>query len=127
MVHPVLQLLATQPQLLADHAQAYLKLVATEVDRVAAAWRRQTLLHAAALCCLGVAWVLLGVACMLWVALPSVPGHALWVLLGAPALPALAGAWCLRAARPPGEAVAFDNVRQQLREDLMLLREVSAR
>ena len=32
MIHPLLQLIATQPQLLADHAEAYGEMLAVEVE-----------------------------------------------------------------------------------------------
>ena len=65
-MHPLLALLATRPQLLVDHAQAYAELFNEEFALARAAWRRQVLLFAVALCCLGVAAVLAGVATLLW-------------------------------------------------------------
>lgn len=126
MLHPLLRLMATQPQLLLDHAQGYAELVTTEMGSVAANWRRRALLHAMTLCCLVVAAVLAGVALMLWAVTPAVPAQALWVLIGAPLLPVAVGLWCLNEVRVQGEAGAFDGVRRQLAEDLMLLREASA-
>lgn len=67
--HPLLHLLLTQPRLLADHVEAYAELVATEIGNVSVAWKRRALLNAVALCCLGVAAVLAGVALMLWAVL----------------------------------------------------------
>lgn len=125
-MHPLLKLMATQPRLLAEHAQAYAQLVALEIDNVSSAWRRRTLLQAAALCCLGVASVLAGVAWMLWAVVPGVAATAAWALLGAPLLPLAAGLWCLHLAHAQPAVCAFDSLRQQIRLDLTLLREAGA-
>jgi len=126
MLRRLLHLIATQPELLAQHAHGYLELVSAETGSACATWRRRTLLYAVALCCLLVAAVLAGVAGMLWAVLPAVPLQALWVLIGAPLIAAAVALVCLRAARPQGDDQAFDNLRQQIREDLQLLREVNA-
>ena len=49
MLQPVLHLMTTRPELLADHALAYSELVVQEVGLLARAWRRRTLLMAVAL------------------------------------------------------------------------------
>lgn len=126
MLYTLLRLFATKPQLLADHAQAYADLVTQEVGVVSRAWKRQAILNAAALFCAGVAAVLVGVALMLWVAIPAIPAQALWVLIVVPLAPGIAAAWCLLAARAPAEGTPFDNVRQQMKADLAMLREASA-
>lgn len=125
MLYRLLHLMATQPQLLAEHAHGYLDLLAAESDSFCTRWRRRTLLQAVALCCLVVAAVLVGVACMLWAVLPAVPPQALWVLIAVPLIPSAVAIGCLRAARLQGDDNAFDNLRQQIREDLQLLREMS--
>ena len=58
MLHPLLHLVATQPQLLADHAEAYAELVAEELGDFSVTWKRRALLNAVALCFGGVAAVL---------------------------------------------------------------------
>ena len=50
MIHPLLRLAATQPQLLADHAEAYAGLVGEELGRSVAAGKQRLLLSAVALC-----------------------------------------------------------------------------
>ncbi len=121
-MHPLLRLLATNPELLAGHAQAYAELLALEIGAASASWHRRARLQACALCCLSVAAVLAGVALMLW-SVAYAP--ALWALLSAPLLPLAAGLWCLLAARQPPGQRPFDSLRRQLREDLALLREAS--
>ena len=45
-VHPLLHLIATRLQRLADHAEAYAELVAVEIDRMSAIWTRLALRNA---------------------------------------------------------------------------------
>jgi hypothetical protein len=125
MIHPLLRLVATQPQLLADHAEAYAGLVADELGKTGAVWRQRLLLAAVALCLVGVAVVLAGVALMLWAVLPATEILAPWALFAAPAAPALAALGCGVAARRDG-GDTFAEVRQQVAADLVMLREVSA-
>jgi hypothetical protein len=126
MLHPLLHLITSQPQLLSDHAQAYADLVAEELARAATAWRRRAVLNAIALCCMGVTAVLAGVAFMLWAVIPAANIEAPWALLVAPVLPALMAAWCMLVARPAGNDAAFDKLRQQLNADMLMLREAGA-
>ena len=100
MLHPLLHLIATKPQLLADHAQAYAELAAVEVGEFSAAWKRRVALFTVAAFCMGLAVVLaaLGAACL------------------------LAG----RAQMKNGKTSAFANLREQVKADLLMLREVSA-
>ena len=96
-MHPLFHLLATRPQLLADHAEAYAELVAVEVNRMSATWTRLALLNAMALCSLSVALALAGVALMLWAVMPALPAQAPWVLIVVPLLPLAAAVGCLLA------------------------------
>ena len=125
MIHPLFLLIATRPQLLADHAEAYAELVATELGQVSAAWRRRALLYAVALACLVAAAVLAGVALMIWAVIPVATMQAPWALVVVPLLPMAAAAGCLLAVRSRGEASGFDNIQQQMKADLAMLREVS--
>lgn len=125
-MHPLLHLIATRPHLLADHAEAYAELVAAEIGSVSAAWKRRAMLNAVALCCLGVAVVLAGVALMLWAVIPAAPVQALWVLIAVPLVPMVMAVWCVLAAQPQGDDGPFDNVRRQVKADMAMLREVSA-
>ena len=122
-MHPLLNLLATQPQLLADHVEAYAELAAAEAGEACGIWKRRALLYAAALCSLGVAAVLAGVALMLWAVTPAVNIHSLWALFAGPLLPAAFAAGCLVAANARNDIVPFETLRQQLRADITMLRE----
>ncbi len=126
MIHPLLRLIATEPQLLGDHVEAYAELVGDEVRKTSSAWAIRLGLYAAALGLLAVGLVFVGVALMLWASLPA-SGFAMpWVLVAVPAVTLLAAIVCaVLAQRHPIEN-AFDKVRQQLNADMAMLREVSA-
>ncbi len=124
-MHPILHVIATHPQWLADHAEAYAELVAADVGHVSSAWKRRVLLNAVALCCVGVAAVLAGVALMLWAVVPAAHIETAWALLAAPLLPIVVALWCLVSARTHGAHDAFDNVRRQVKADMVMLREVA--
>ncbi len=122
MLHSLLHLLATQPNLLADHAEAYADLVTAEVATTVAAGKRRTILYASALCFTGVSVVLVGVAVMAWAVVPVDRMHAPWLLAFVP-LPTIAAAVaCLLAARTPGQPGAFEAVRRQIKADMAMLR-----
>ena len=126
MPHPLLHLVASRPELLVEHAQGYVDLASAEVSAVSARWKRGALLSAAALCCLVAALVLVGVALMLWAAIPSVQMPAPWLLVVVPLPPLALALWCLLAARAPAAGGAFEQLRRQLNADMALLREVGA-
>ena len=121
-MHPLLALATGQPQLLAEHAQAYGELVSAELARVASTWKRQALLHAGALIAVAVTAVLAGVALMLWAALPTPTMPAPWLLILVPLAPLLAAFGCLMAARGQAGPGAFNNVREHVQADLLMLR-----
>ena len=125
MIHPLLHLVATQPHLLAEHAQAYAELVAAEVGTVSARWKRRALLGVVALCCLVVAVALAGVAWMLWAVVPVAQMAAPWVLIVAPLVPLIVAAGCLVAGRAGNDEGTFASLRRQLKDDMAMLREVS--
>ena len=126
-MHPLLKLIATQPQLLADHAEAYASLVSAELGIASTALKRRAMFSAAALCSFGVTAVLGGVALMFWGVVPLANSPAPWLLIAAPLAPALLAVACLLAARSPAEAAPFDNARLQVKADMAMLRELAAR
>ena len=124
MIHPLFRLVAMQPHLLADHAEAYAELVAEELGKTGALWKRRVLLGAMAVILVAVAVMLSGVALMLWAVTPDAKILAPWALFVAPAVPALAAVCCMFAApRDTGEV--FGDLKQQAAADLAMLREVS--
>ena len=126
MIHPILRLITSEPQLLGDHVEAYADLVGEEVKKTSAAWGLRLALYAAALCLVGVALVLTGVALMLWAALPPSGFTAPWVLVAVPVVTFVLAAACFLYARSSPVESAFDNVKKQISADMAVLREVSA-
>ena len=126
MIHPLLRLIATEPQILGDHVEAYAELVGDEVRKTGSAWGLRLGLYLVALALLGVGLVLTGIAVMLWAALPLSGIHAHWVLVAVPAASLLGAVVCALLARRNPVENAFDNVKKQLNADMAMLREVSA-
>src|SRR6218665_3434838 len=89
MIHPLLRLIATQPELLADHVSAYASLIGSEARQVQQRVTLRVMLVALALCCIGVAAVLAGVALMLWAVIPPTDISARWALSAAPVVSAV--------------------------------------
>ncbi len=127
MLHPLFHLIATQPQLLAEHASAYAELAAVEIGSASAAWQRRALLKVLALCCGLIALVLAGVALMLWGTLPLAQMPAPWVLWATPGALALLALGCwLAGLASPAPGGNFIGLRRQWQADLSLLRDASA-
>lgn len=114
----MLQLLASHPGLLVDHAQAYAGLLASEAQIAALRCKRQTILLVVAIASFCVAAVLLGVAWMLFAL-----GTPLWALLSAPLPALLVGGGCLLMASRPMPAPPFSEIKRQWADDLAMLQE----
>ena len=119
-MNPLLALLATRPQLLVDHAQAYGALLNQEFGLACATWRKQLLLYAATLCLLAVAAVLAGVTTLLFFT-TTPPAQPLWVWV-VPAMPLLLAMVCLLLARQAPRSTPFANLSRQIHEDLAMFR-----
>jgi hypothetical protein len=126
MIHPLLRLIATEPQILGDHVEAYAELVGDEVRKTSSAWSLRIGLYLAALALGSVGLVLTGVAIMLWGSLPPASLHQPWLLVAVPAASFVAAIICVLCARRNPVENAFDNVKKQLSADMAMLREVSA-
>lgn len=126
MIHPLIKLVATRPELVANHLSAYAALIGSEARQAQSRWTVRLLLIALALCCVGVAAVLAGVALMLWAVLPEVQRDAVWALWAAPAVPALVAVVAGLIARRPATVPAFAAVQQQFEADARMLGDVGA-
>jgi hypothetical protein len=124
-MHPLLALLVTRPQLLLDHTLAYAALFNEELSQAYGGWHRKILLQLAALCCLGVAGVLAGVAVMLWAVMPAPLVHAPWVLWATPLLPLCLALGCLWRTRGLTTDEIFAKLKRQLSADMAMLHAVS--
>ena len=124
MLHPLIRLIATQPELLGSHVHAYGELIGTELATQAQAIKRRTILGALALCFMGVAAVLAGVSTLLWSILIPAMQPVPWAVILVPLTPAVLALICGVMARSGGSAqdAAFAELRRQLQADLTLLR-----
>lgn len=126
MIHPLLALAATQPQLLIDHAEAYAELASAELALASTGLRQRVVWAVGCLACVVIALALAGVALMLWAVSPPADIRAPWALLVAPLLPLLLAIGCGLAARPSADR-AFHLLRQQMHADMRMLREAVQR
>lgn len=123
MIHPLFRLIARQPHLVAEHAQAYAALVGEQVGEAANSFKQRALLMAVAGVCLLVGVILLGVAFMLWGVSTEDSMRAPWALFVGPLLPIAAGVGCFLAAKGKAWVSPLDKVREQLSADIGMLRE----
>ncbi len=126
MIHPLLRLAATEPQLLGDHVEAYAALVGEEVSKVSTSLITRLALYGAALCLVAVGLVLVGVALLFCAAVPSVSYPAPWAMVVVPLAPFVIALGCVLFARSRPTEKAFDSIKKQLHADMAMLREVSA-
>jgi hypothetical protein len=125
MIHPLFRLVASEPQMLADHMEAYADLVGEEVSNAASQWKRQAISAALMLVLAIVTAVLAGVSLMLWAVTPPDNIHAPWALVIAPLVPALAAAGCWFGAKTTDTGQGFAGIKAQLAADAAMLRSVS--
>lgn len=124
MMHPLLQLAATRPQLLIDHLGAWADVLATESGPATAALRKGLLLQGLAVACAAAGLLLAGVAVMLWAVMPveqALSTRAATALLLIPLLALLAAAACAIAAGRMGDGGAWARLGRQWRADMALL------
>ena len=123
MIYPLLRLIATRPQLLLDHCEAYADLVVAETTLATSHWTQKAVLTMAAAFRLVVAVTLTGVAVMIWAVTPVITGPITLALTGAPLVPWILALACVIAARTRGPGGNMQVLRQQLSADMALLRE----
>lgn len=124
MTHPALLILAKNPEILADHAEAYTDLIAESLKSTVTDWRRRAICEAALAVCLLLFVLFAGVAAMLWGTSAAVSRLGLWLLYGIPLMPLLIAfcLWQFTSKRSYGTA-AIEMVKQQVRADLAVLRQ----
>jgi hypothetical protein len=99
-------------------------MINSEAHHVQRRWTLRILLSALALCCVGIAAVLTGVALMLWAITPGLSAEAHWALGAAPAVPAMVALVAGLIARKPAAEKAFASIREQVAADLRMLSDV---
>lgn len=122
MIHPVLRVIATNPQLLVDHAEAYAGLVSEEVEKTAASMKHRIVFKAAAAVLALLAVTFAGIALMLYAVSSASAIHAPWLLIATPALPAVV-AVVLALVSNRDDGAAFAQLKQQLARDMAMVRE----
>jgi len=126
MIHPLLHLIATKPQLLGDHVHAYTDLIGAEVGKTSKMWISRAVYLGAAAFMLLLGLVFVGIALMLWAVVPTDDMNAPWLLVVVPLVPIVGGVFCYFRSKTDQKQAAFDTIKQQLQADMDMLREVSA-
>lgn len=125
MFRPLFRLATSEPQLLADHVEAYAELAASELRAAGALWQRRLALRLLGAAGFMVALLLAGVALMLWALFPAGGIDQPWALAVVPLVPAVLGLWASAKAPAAPAAEAFAVLRRQWAADAALLREAS--
>lgn len=129
MMRPLLQLMATEPELLSEHLQSYAELLGEEVGSFQGQFKRHWVMFAVLALLATVTLILGGVGLMLWLITPSAQLQelqmpwALWLVpLGMAALCALIAVIMKQEERTPG----FQALRRQIAADLAMLKQATA-
>jgi uncharacterized membrane protein YqjE len=124
-LHPVFRTLASRPELLTEHAGAYVDLAAAEVDVAARQVRTRAALMAASLACAALGVGLAGTALLLLAVTPLQAMPAPWALAAAPAVPlgAALGFWWMQGRKAVD--LRFAALREQLALDRQLWQQVT--
>lgn len=126
MIHPLFRLLVSEPQLLAEHVEAYSELVAAEIGAVTTQLKRRAILHGLSVGLLVIGVFFTGIAVMLWAAVPADTMNHPIVLWATPAIPLVMAVWAHFAARAPVAEHGTQSIREQLAADAAMLRSVSS-
>jgi fatty acid desaturase len=125
MIHPMLKIVASRPELLAEHLAAYGQLVAVQARAAAGQWRRRALLCTVATVAAALGFGLAGVALLLLAAVPLTAMPMPWLLLVVPLVPLTLAAACALQLQRLDEPSALAPLRDQFAADAALLREAS--
>lgn len=120
MLHPLIRLVASRPELLAEHLSAYADLFAQELTSASTQTKRRLAHQLAGGACLAVAAILAGVAVLLWASLPTLAVP--WALVLVPAVPGALGLAIILIGDTAGTEGSFAGLRRQLAADAALMR-----
>jgi uncharacterized membrane protein YqjE len=126
MIHPLLRLLVSQPRLLTEHVEAYAHLVGDEVSKASTVWLWRIVFYAAAGLLAVLALVLIGVALLLWGAVPTSDMAHPWMLIVVPLVPLVLAGVAVWRAQAAADHNVFAKVKEQLDADMSMLREVGS-
>jgi uncharacterized membrane protein YqjE len=125
MLHPMLKIVASRPELLAEHLAAYGQLVAVQAQAAAGQLRRRALLGTVAAVAAALGLGLSGVALLLVAVVPLPAMPAPWLLLLVPLVPLATAGACAWRMQNLSEPSALAPLRDQFAADAALLREAS--
>ncbi|MBP6903493.1 MAG: hypothetical protein KBC73_25635 [Burkholderiaceae bacterium] len=123
MFHPLIRLLASQPQLAARHVGAYADLAAAQAADAAQGLRQRLAWALAALAAAVGGSLMAGTALLLLAVVPLNQMPAPWLLAAGPALPLGLALLCWLQMRRRPVAWSLQPLREQLAADLDLLDE----
>jgi uncharacterized membrane protein YqjE len=126
MIQPLFQLMATQPDVLSDHLQAYAELLGDEVGSFQGQFKRRWVLWAVLALLMTITLILGGVALMLWLLTPTAQlaqlqaPWALWIVPGA-----MAGACAVVFAliHSQKHSPSFQVIREQIAADVAMFKQ----
>ena len=124
MIHPLIHLAASRPELLVEHGEAYAALVAKEISDWRTSLVRRVMFAAVAGLCAFLSLFFIGIALMLWAATPEGDVRSFSVLLGVPVVMIVLTVGAALFAKRGAPASAFDDLKKQFSADLRMLREV---
>lgn len=128
MIHPLVRLAASHPELLAEHGEAYVSLVAKEISQWRAGLVRRIVMGAVAGVSALLSLVFIGVALMLWGISPEDEIPRVWALLAPPVVMVVvtlvAGFMAAKGGKPLSIVA---EIKAQVVADLAMLREVKAK
>lgn len=124
MFKQLFRLATREPEILADHVEAYSELIAGELNTAATRWRRHAALRVVGYASFIVSGLLIAMALMMWAIVPVTTMNEPWVLLVVPLVPATVGLWASISARTGVGAETFLTLRRQWAADRAMLREV---
>lgn len=127
MIHPIVKLLVTRPDLVAEHAAGYGALVAAQAEEAVLQWRRNAVLVAVGVVCGVVGIGLAGVALLFAAAIPPDGMPAPWALWVVPLVPLTAAAGCALMLKSQPSAWSSQTLREQFAADAALWREINPR
>ena len=128
MIHPLVRLAASHPELLAEHGEAYLALVARDLAEWRASLVRRIVMAAVAGVAALLSLVFIGIALMLWGIAPVSHIPAPWAFFAPPVLMVVVTMVAGFIAARRGKALSiFSDVKAQVLADLAMLREVKAK
>ncbi len=126
MLHPMFKIVASRPELLAEHLAAYGQLATAQAQAAVAQLQQRALLGGIAALTGTLGLALAGVALLLVGVVPLQAMPAPWLLAVVPLVPLAVAAVCALRLRGLQATSALAPLREQFAADAALLREASA-